>query len=79
MMTCKEVSTLVSAGEFAEAAFARRVAVRLHLALCVKCRAFKRQVEALSRAARTVAARPTDQPPADFEAKLVQRMRGPKP
>jgi predicted anti-sigma-YlaC factor YlaD len=79
MMTCKQVSRLISAGELADAPFARRMAVRLHLAICDKCRVFKRQVEALSRAARTVAARPTDQPPPDFEAKLVQRMRGPKP
>lgn len=71
-MTCKEVSTLVARGELAEVSFARRLAVRLHLAMCRQCRAFQRQLEAISAAARAQAAAPD--PGQDFEARLTRRM-----
>lgn len=72
-MTCKEVSTLIARGELAEASFTRRLAVRVHLAMCRHCRAFQRQLQAISAAARSRA----DQldPDPEFEAKLIRRVR----
>ena len=74
-MTCKDVSTLISKGELADAPLARRLAVRLHLAMCRHCRAFRRQVEAISGAARAAAAVLHEEPAAEFEADLTRRMR----
>lgn len=73
-MTCKEVSTLIARGELAEASLARRLAIRLHLAMCRPCRAFQRQLEAITRAARSAATSPAEPSP-DFETALVRRLR----
>jgi predicted anti-sigma-YlaC factor YlaD len=75
MMTCKEVSMLISAGGLSDAPFARRLAVRLHLAMCRHCRAFRRQVEAVASAARAAGAALEAEPPHDFESKIAQRLR----
>jgi predicted anti-sigma-YlaC factor YlaD len=73
MMTCKEVSTLIARGEQAEASLMRRLAVQFHLAMCRRCRAFRRQLEAISQAARSMAAQ--EEPGREFEARLTERMR----
>jgi predicted anti-sigma-YlaC factor YlaD len=75
MMTCKEVSTFISTGGLAGAPLARRLAVRLHLAMCRHCRAFRRQIEAVARAGRAAAVLLEAEPPGDFESRLVQRLR----
>jgi predicted anti-sigma-YlaC factor YlaD len=75
MMTCKDVSTLVSAGDLSGAPLVRRLAVRVHLAMCRHCRAFRRQVEAVARAASAAAAALKAEPPQDFESTIVDRMR----
>jgi predicted anti-sigma-YlaC factor YlaD len=68
MMTCKEVSTLMSTGGLDDARWSVRLAVRLHLSMCRHCRAFKRQLEALGKAARALAASREAELPKDFEA-----------
>ena len=75
MMTCRDVSTLVSTGRLSEAPLVRRLGVRLHLAMCRHCRAFRRQVSAMARAARAAAAVLEAEPPRDFESTLVERLR----
>lgn len=75
MMTCKEVSTLISTGGLSGAPLARRLAVRLHLAMCRHCQAFRRQVEAVARSARAAAAALEAEPPQDFESKIAERLR----
>jgi predicted anti-sigma-YlaC factor YlaD len=75
MMTCKDVSTLVSAGALADAPLMRRLAVRVHVTMCRHCRAFRRQVESVARAARAAAAALSAEPPRDFESTIVDRMR----
>lgn len=75
MMTCKEVSTLISSGALADSPFRRRLAVRLHLAICRHCRNFRRQVDAVARSAKAAAAAFETEAPADFESKIVQRLR----
>lgn len=75
MMTCKDVSTLVSTGDLDDAPLRTRLSVRLHLSMCRHCRAFRRQIEALTNAARALAASRDAEYPADFEAKLADRLR----
>ena len=74
MMTCKEVSTLVSSGDLQAASLARRLGVGVHLAMCRHCRAFRRQVTAIGEAARALSAAYRTEPRAAFEADLVQRL-----
>ena len=74
MMTCKDVSTLISTGQLEEASLGRRLAVRFHLAMCRHCRAFKRQLDLLARAARASVA--SSEPAADFEDRLTGRLSG---
>lgn len=75
MMTCKDVSTLVSLGDPASWPVSRRLAVWFHLLMCRQCRAFARQVEMLARAARGASAEAAKEPPPAFEAAIVDRLK----
>jgi predicted anti-sigma-YlaC factor YlaD len=44
MLTCKEVSRLVSDSLDRRLPFGQRVGVRLHLLMCNMCRAYRRQI-----------------------------------
>jgi len=74
MMTCKEVSTLVSTGDLQAASLLRRLGVGVHLAMCRHCRAFRRQVNAMADAARALHAGFGAEPRLAFEADVVQRV-----
>lgn len=74
MMTCKEVSTLMSTGGLNDARWSVRVAVRLHLSMCRHCRAFKRQLEALASAARALSASVGAELAEHFEATLSESL-----
>ena len=74
MMTCKEVSTLMSKGSLADAPGSVRLAARLHLAMCRRCRAFKRQLETLTRTARSVAASFDQELPKEFESTVAESL-----
>ena len=50
MLTCKEVSQLVSQGLDRKLGFGERVALRLHLAICDGCTNFNKQMAFLRRA-----------------------------
>ena len=50
MLTCKEVSRLVSQGLDRRLSFGERVRLRVHLAICDGCTNFKRQMEFLRKA-----------------------------
>lgn len=76
MMTCKQVSTLLSTGRLADASLGQRLGVHLHLMMCRHCSAFKRHIEALGRAARSLAERFGSEPPADFETRLSDQLKG---
>jgi hypothetical protein len=71
MMTCKEVSTLVSMGDVESAPAMRRMGVWLHLAMCRHCRAFRQQLVVIGRAARLVSQVFEHEPAASFEAKIL--------
>ena len=75
MMTCHDVSTLVSTGGLPDAPFARKLGVRMHLAMCRHCRAFGRQIETIARAARAAGLAFERELPPDFESTIVQRLR----
>jgi predicted anti-sigma-YlaC factor YlaD len=74
MMTCKEVSTLVSIGQLDEAPPARRMAVRFHLMMCLHCRAFSRQLRVIGRVARVIAGDIEREPTSAFESRIIDRL-----
>jgi anti-sigma factor ChrR (cupin superfamily) len=51
MISCREVSTLVSSDALVTQSWRRRVAVRLHLMMCAACRHFAAQIESIRRGA----------------------------
>ena len=75
MITCHDVSTLVSTGGLSDAPLVRRLGVRMHLAMCRHCRAFRRQIEAIARAARAAGLMFERECPEDFETRMVERLR----
>jgi len=52
MLSCREVTRLVSQGQDRGLGLGERVRLRLHFALCAGCRNFERQLEFLRRAVR---------------------------
>ena len=50
MLTCKEVSRLVSQGLDRRLGFGERIALRVHLAICEGCSNFSKQVAFLRKA-----------------------------
>ena len=74
MMTCKEVSTLVSMADVESAPLARRMGVWMHLAMCRHCRAFRRQMALIGRATRLVAAAFERELSASFEGRILRHL-----
>ena len=74
MMTCKEVSTLVSMEQVDEAPRARRMAVQLHLMMCRHCRAFRGQLQRIGDVARGIAGEIEREPSAAFENRILDRL-----
>jgi hypothetical protein len=76
-MTCKQASHLMATGAADVSPWTTRLVLRLHLLICRHCRAFARQLEALSAAARRVAAGTAsgDDGPADLTEKIVRKTR----
>ena len=52
IISCRETTRLVSQGLDRELAFGERVALRVHLAICLGCRRAQRQMALLRRAVR---------------------------
>ena len=57
LLSCKEITRLVSQGLDRELAFGERVALRVHFAICLGCRRASRQMEFLRRAVRELPGR----------------------
>ena len=55
VLSCKETTRLVSEGLDRELAFGERVALRLHLAICLGCRRAGSQMRTLRNAVRELA------------------------
>lgn len=54
MLSCKEVAHLVASDEFEESGWMTRLSVRIHLLMCVHCRRYVAQVQAIGTAARSL-------------------------
>lgn len=55
LISCKESTRLVSQGLDRELAFGERVALRVHLVICLGCRRAGRQLQFLRQAVRELA------------------------
>ena len=73
MLTCKEVSMLVSESFDRELALRERMAMRMHLAMCSLCRTYSRQV-ALLRSILKGAAKSAP-PPVPLSDEARQRIK----
>jgi hypothetical protein len=58
MLSCKEVTQLVSQGLDRRLGLGERLAVRVHFAICSGCYNFRRQVELLRRAVQRLGQEP---------------------
>lgn len=61
MLRCDEVTRLYASDEIRRA-WRKRIAVRLHLALCSACRRYVREIDAIGDAARSAAGEHTPAP-----------------
>jgi hypothetical protein len=59
MLSCKEVTRLVSQGLDRRLPFGRRVALRVHLAVCDGCTNFSKQMAFLRKALQQLGSRPS--------------------
>jgi len=57
MLSCKDVTRLVSQGLDRRLGFAERVKLRVHLAICDGCTTFTKQVRFIRKAVRTLGSR----------------------
>lgn len=57
MLTCKDASHLISEGRERPLTFRQRLALKLHLMMCVYCRRFERQMVLLRKAMRELGRR----------------------
>lgn len=73
MISCREVATALMSDELRVLPWRRRIAIRLHLALCGACSRLARQLAGLRAAARTMAGENTSSP--GFEERLVRKLR----
>ena len=74
MMTCKEVSLKISTGDLETARMPTKMAVWMHLAICRHCRAFRRLLKSIGRAARRISEAFEREPSPDFERTIVKRL-----
>lgn len=59
MLTCREVTQLLSEGQDRKHTGSERLRLRLHLAMCQGCARFKKQVDFLHQACRQFVAEPS--------------------
>jgi predicted anti-sigma-YlaC factor YlaD len=76
MMSCREVSTVVSSGPLAEQPAAVRIRVRVHLMMCRHCRRFWRQIRALDRSVRAALRGYEEEMPPDLPKRVAERLSG---
>lgn len=63
---------MVAADEVRSAGFARRVAVRMHLLMCINCRRFAREIDQLGQVMRSM---PREDLERGAETEAVERVR----
>lgn len=76
MLSCKEVSRLISESLDRDLPFRQRLSLRMHLLMCSLCSRFRRQVLFVQRAARSFAqAAEADELPAHVQLSPEARAR----
>ncbi len=76
MLSCKDVSRLVSEGQERSLRLRERLVLRLHLWMCVRCRRFERQLVLMRRALRMLGSRyEQDARNADLSSEARGRIR----
>ncbi len=70
MLTCQQLTEIVTDYAEGRMSFWRRVQVQLHLGMCGHCRAYLHQMQTT---ARTLGKLPQAQMPADVKAELLER------
>lgn len=61
MWTCKQVSNALAEKDYAKMTLRERIGLRIHIALCVVCGRYNRQVMIMQDAARAFRRRENDQ------------------
>lgn len=74
MMSCKEVSLLISKASDTRLGWRERLGIRLHLLICKGCAQFRTQLQFLRVAARTLADRVDDTGRPGLSASARQRI-----
>lgn len=72
MISCREMTELITSYLEGRLSFGQRVAFQLHLGMCRHCRAYLQQMRLTVRLTGQVSAAPM---PADVEAELLRRFR----
>lgn len=76
MLTCKELTELVTDYVEGRLPFSKRLSFRLHIGMCAGCRAYVRQMKVAIRLAGAVKAEP---PSPQVRDELLRRFRDWKP
>jgi anti-sigma factor RsiW len=73
MLTCKQITELVTAYAEGELRLMDRIRFRLHISMCANCRAYVRQLKATARALGKL---PEPEIPPELQAELMRRFEG---
>ncbi|HEY6104663.1 MAG TPA: zf-HC2 domain-containing protein [Anaeromyxobacteraceae bacterium] len=73
MMTCKQITELVTAYAEGQLGLMDRIRFRLHIGMCRHCRRYVRQLKATAKALGKL---PDPEIPPDLEAELLRRFEG---
>jgi hypothetical protein len=74
MMSCREVSTVVSTGQMPVLSLRTRLGIWLHLSMCQHCRRFWRQLRVLDRAVRAIVVGFEREMPSGLEQRIAERL-----
>jgi len=73
MLTCKQITELVTAYAEGQLRFMDRMRFRLHIGMCGNCKAYVRQLQVTARALGKL---PEPEIPPELQAELMHRFEG---
>ncbi len=73
MLTCKQITELVTAYAEGQLRFLDRLRFRMHIGMCSNCKTYVRQLQATAKALGKL---PDAQIPPDLQAELMRRFEG---
>ena len=76
MLTCKELTELVTDYLEGRMSFMERLKIQMHLGMCIRCRTYLRQMK---MTIRTLGKLPREAMPADVRDELLVRFRNMRP